>query len=93
MIVSNYNIIIYRKKKVWRDNIENNISHSNWEQYKKKDISEAEKHWRNGVLWWWKERSAMEKEDINKKLTMRKSIDLLNIEKKYGEKEKKYFAG
>jgi hypothetical protein len=35
----------------------------------------------------------MEKEDINKKLTMRKSIDLLNIEKKYGEKEKKYFAG
>ena len=35
----------------------------------------------------------MEKEDINKKLTMRKSIDLLNIEKKDREKEKKYFAG
>ena len=35
----------------------------------------------------------MEKEDINKKLTLRKSIDLLNIEKKDREKKKKYFAG
>lgn len=35
----------------------------------------------------------MEKEDINKKLTLRKNIDLLSIEKKYWEKDKKYFAG